>query len=104
MGIIMKMTKNREALIRLFYTNPGKSYYMREVGKILGKKPGVFQRMINNLDDEGVLTSQYIANARFFRANKKHPLYKELTSLARKLEKFDQTRRSAKTKKKRRPR
>ena len=48
---------------------------------MLGKKPGVFQRSLNALADEGILRSEYRANARYFQANKTHPLYKELKSI-----------------------
>ena len=54
---------------------------MQEIGRILGKKPGIFQRTLNNLEKEGILKSEYIANARFFKANKKYPLFKELKSI-----------------------
>ena len=58
---------------------------MQEVGRILGKKPGTFQRTINNMVTEGILTSEYKANARFFQANKKYPIYRELKSIVLKI-------------------
>jgi len=76
-----ELTKNRAGLLRLFLTNPEQSFYMQEIGRILGKKPGNFQRTINNMVKEGVLTSEYKANARYFKANKNYPLYKELKSI-----------------------
>jgi predicted nucleotidyltransferase len=76
-----EFTKNRAALLRLFFTNPDRPFYMQEVGRILGKKPGVFQRAINNMEKEGVLTSEYKAHARYFKTNKAYPLYKELKSI-----------------------
>lgn len=75
------LTKNRADLLRLFFTNPEKSFYMHEIGRILGKKPGFFQRTINSLESEGILMSEYRANARYFRVNKEYPLYKELKSI-----------------------
>lgn len=54
---------------------------MHEIGRILGKKPGSFQRTINNMESEGILLSEYRANARYFRINKEYPLYKELKSI-----------------------
>lgn len=76
-----ELTKNRAELLRLFLTNPEQSFYMQEIGRILGKKPGNFQRTINNMVKEGILTSEYKANARYFKANKNYPLYKELKSI-----------------------
>ncbi len=76
-----ELTANRAELLRLFLTNPEQSFYMQQIGRILGKKVGNFQRTINNMEREGILTSEYKANARYFKANKKYPLYKELKSI-----------------------
>ena len=75
------LKKNQAALLNLFFTNPERSFYMQEIGRILGKKPGTFQRTINNMVSEGMLISQHKANARFFQVNKKYPIYKELKSI-----------------------
>ena len=76
--------KNQLLLLKLFLTNPEKSFYMQEAGRILGKKPGVFQRTLNSLVKEGWLTSEYRAHARFFQANAHHPLYPELKKIVAK--------------------
>lgn len=75
------LTKNRAELLKLFHTNPDRSFYMQEIGRILGKKPGTFQRTLNNMVSEGILISEYLANARYFKVNKNYPLYKELKSI-----------------------
>lgn len=76
-----ELTKNRAELLRLFFTNPEQFFYMQEIGRLLGKKPGVFQRTLNNMEKEGILVSEYKANARYFKTNKAYPLYKELKSI-----------------------
>lgn len=75
------LTKNRAELLRLFFTNTDRSFYMQEIGRILGKKPGIFQRTLNNMVSEGILKSTYQANTRYFKLNKNYPLYKELKSI-----------------------
>lgn len=75
------MTKNRAELLKLLLTNPDRAFYMQEIGRILGKKPGVFQRTLNNMVSEGILKSEYRANARYFKADRDYPLYKELKSI-----------------------
>ena len=75
------LTKNRAELLKLFFTNPEQAFYMQEIGRIFGKKPGIFQRTLNNMASEGMLESEYKANARYFKANKNYPLYKELKSM-----------------------
>jgi len=76
-----EITKNRAGILRLLFTNPDKSFYMQEIGRILGKKPGNFQRTINTMEKEGVIISEYKANARYFKVNKEYPLYKEMKSI-----------------------
>jgi predicted nucleotidyltransferase len=75
------LTKTQAELLKLFLTNPDRSFYMQEIGRILGKKPGIFQRTLNNMVLEGILISEYRANARYFKANKDYPLYNELKSI-----------------------
>jgi predicted nucleotidyltransferase len=79
--MMRELTKNRAELLSLFFTNPERSFYIQEIGRILGKKPGVFQRTLNKMEKEGILISEYKANARYFKANKDYPLYKELKSI-----------------------
>jgi predicted nucleotidyltransferase len=78
---MLKLSKNKALLLRLFYTNPEQDFYIQEIGRILGKKPGVFQKTLYAMESEGLLTSEYKANARFFRANADYPLYEEYKSV-----------------------
>jgi outer membrane protein len=75
------LSKNKTRLLKFFYDHPGRQFYMQELGRHLGKKPGTFQRALNNLYEDGLLVSEYKANARFFAINKKHPLYTGLKSV-----------------------
>jgi predicted nucleotidyltransferase len=54
---------------------------MQEIGRILGKKPGYFQRIINSMERDGVLVSERKANARYFKVNKEYPLYEEYKNI-----------------------
>jgi len=78
---MITLTRNKAELLKIFFTNPEKSFYMQELGRILGKKPGVFQRTLNNLEREGILVSEYRASARYFMVNKDHPLYNEFKNI-----------------------
>src|SRR4030067_3070562 len=78
---MFKLSKNEALLLRLFFTNPGREFYIQEIGRILSKKPGVFQRTLYNLERSGILASQYRATARYFRANEGHPLFEEIKSI-----------------------
>jgi len=78
---MINLSKNEAQLLRLFYTNPDQAFYMQEIGRILGKKPGVFQRTLYDMENKGILRSEYKANARYFRANRDYPLYQEYKSI-----------------------
>ena len=78
------LSKNKLKLLKLFYDHPAGEFYIQEIGRKLGKKPGVFQRALNNLYKDGLLLSEYKANARFFRINKDNPIYNELRSIVSK--------------------
>jgi len=77
----LNFTKNQILILGFFFNHPEKSYYMREIGRLIGKEPGVFQKDINKLVGSGILTSEYRAKSRFFTLNKLHPLHKEYKSI-----------------------
>ena len=62
------LSKNKTKLLGLFFTNPEDSFYIQEIGRILGKKPGTFQRTLNNLISERILISEYKGNLRLITA------------------------------------
>ena len=78
------LNKNQLKLLKLFFENPNGEFYIHEIGRKLGKKPGVFQRSLNNLYKDGLLLSEYKANARFFKVNRDSPIYNELKSIVAK--------------------
>ena len=79
--VMLKLSKNKALLLSLFYTNPDQAFYIQEIGRILNKKPGIFQKTLYAMESEGILSSEYTANARFFRANTDYPLFKEYKSI-----------------------
>jgi len=80
-NMLLKFTKNQTLILEIFFNDPEKSYYLRELGRIIGKQPGVFQRDINKLVQSGILISEYQAKSRFFKLNKNYHLYNEFKSI-----------------------
>jgi predicted nucleotidyltransferase len=78
---MLNFTKNQTLVLEIFFNQPDKEFYMREIARMLDKQPGVFQRDINKLTAEGILKSRYQANARYFSLNNKYPLFSELKSI-----------------------
>jgi predicted nucleotidyltransferase len=77
----LKFTKNQTLILEIFYSHPEKLYYLRELAQMMGKEPGVFQKDINKLVEEGFLENYYKTKRRFFKINKKYPFYNELKSI-----------------------
>lgn len=78
---MLQFTKNQILILEVFFNHPERAYYLRELARILGKEPGVFQRDINKLVENGVLEDYYKASRRFFKLNKNYHLFKELKSI-----------------------
>lgn len=75
---------NQQVLLNLFITNPEQEYHLHEIGRILEKKPGTFQKALNALEERGILKSHMRGNQRLVSLNKKYPLLKEITKIIQK--------------------
>lgn len=73
--------KTKSEILGIFFTNPDKSYYIGELGRILNKKPGVFQRTLDKLVKDNILYSEYQGNQRYFKLNKEYMFFDELKSI-----------------------
>lgn len=80
----IKFTKYQTKILEIYFNNPEKEYYVRELARLIKKEPGVFQRDLNKLEEFGILESYILGKSRFFRLNKKHQLYMELQALFKK--------------------
>lgn len=74
----------RGEILKLFFSDPEKEYYLREIARILGKVPGYYQRNLSEFVKNGILHDRRQGNMRFFELNKNHPLYEELKSITSK--------------------
>ncbi len=75
---------NQQALLALFVSGPAGEYHLHEIGRILDKKPGVFQKSLNSLEKEGILKSRMRGNQRLVSLNKQYPLLKEIIKIIQK--------------------
>lgn len=78
------LKNSKGEILKLFFQDTDKEYYLREIGKHLNQEPGAFQSAIKNLVEEGILKDERRANLRFFRLNKDYPLYEEIKSIVSK--------------------
>lgn len=75
---------NQQDILSLFVSNQEQEYHLHEIGRILGKKPGVFQKAINALEEEGILKSRRRGNQRLISLNKQYPLLREVSKIIQK--------------------
>jgi predicted transcriptional regulator with HTH domain len=71
----------RADVLALFLNAPEEKFYVREVARLLRKNPSGVKRELDNLEKMGIVSSQRVANLKYFRANKKSPLYSDLKKL-----------------------
>ena len=74
-------SKNQMLVLALFFAHPGEEFYLSQIGEILGKRPGYFQRGINALESEGILQSRKRGNQRVFAVDENYPLLSEVRSI-----------------------
>lgn len=79
------LTSNQLQILAVFVENPDKDFYLSQIGRIIGKQPGVFQKGINALEKEGWLIVSRRGNQRVFKINRNHPLFSEIKALIRKV-------------------
>lgn len=87
----MRLTKNQSLILSIFFANPGKTFYLRELSRMMKKEPGVFQKDINNLEAEGILNSSFKGKSRFFELNRNYPLYNEIKGIIKKTTGIEKT-------------
>jgi len=80
---LFKLTKSkaREKILRLFFSNPSKKYYLRELERILNISVGNIRRELLVLQKKGIFESEKVGNLLYYFLNKKHPLYGEIKKI-----------------------
>lgn len=80
---IFNITKSklRLALFTLFFTNPEKSYYLRELERLLGFSAGNIRNELLKLEKQGLFLKDHQANLVYFKLNQNYALFQELKSI-----------------------
>ncbi len=74
-------SKLRRDLLRLYFTNPDKEYYLRELERMTGFSVGNIRRELLKLESKGLFTFRRQGNLVYCSLNKKHPLFKPFKSI-----------------------
>jgi len=80
---LFRITKSklREDLLALYFTNPNKKYYLRELERILNFSVGNIRRELIKLESTGLFLSENKGNLLYYYLNQSYPLFKELKSI-----------------------
>ncbi len=68
-------SKTRVKLLHLFLNNPGKSFYVREITRLVDEQINSVRRELANMSDVGIITSLSKDNKLFYEVNNKYDYY-----------------------------
>lgn len=83
-------SKTRTKLLALFFSDMERSYYVREITRVIGEQINSVRRELLNLDSIGIIKNETYDNKVYYSANTKHPFAHALSELFSK--KIDQIR------------
>lgn len=66
-------SKTRAKLLELFFSNVGKSYYVREITRVIEEQINSVRRELINLEGIGIVKSETYDNKVYYSANMKSP-------------------------------
>jgi len=74
-------SKTKRKLLKLFLMNPNKSYYTREIEKLIHEPINAVRRELGYLKKAGFLLVEKDGNRKQFRVNERFPFYVELKKI-----------------------
>lgn len=83
-SLYIAKSRIRKDLLTLFFTNPSKKYYLRELERMLGYSAGSIRRELLRFQKDNLFNTQRVGNLLYYSLNTKHPLFKELKSIVSK--------------------
>ncbi|MEI6755890.1 MAG: transcriptional regulator [bacterium] len=74
-------SKTRVKLLQLFYSNPNRSYYVREITRKIDEQINSVRRELSNLLSIGIITSDNTNNKLYYEVNQKFEHYEPLQQI-----------------------
>jgi len=74
-------SKTRTKLLSLFFSNPERSYYVREMTRVIDEQINSVRRELINLEGIGIIKNETYDNKIYYSANNKHPFSRPLVVL-----------------------
>lgn len=74
-------SKTRAKLLKLFFENTEKSFYVREMTRVIDEQINSVRRELLNLESIGVIKNETFDNKIYYSANNKHPFARPLAEI-----------------------
>src|SRR3954452_16556703 len=74
-------SKTRVKLLQLFYGNPNRSFYVREITRKIDEQINSVRRELSNLLSIGIITSDNTNNKLYYEVNQKFEYYQPLKQI-----------------------
>ena len=74
-------SKTRVKLLQLFYSNPNRSFFVREITRKIGEQINSVRRELSNLLSIGIITSDTTNNKLYYEVNQKYEYYAPLQQI-----------------------
>lgn len=74
-------SKTRVKLLQLFYSNPNRSFFVREITRKIDEQINSVRRELSNLLSIGIITSQDSNNKLYYEVNQKFEYYQPLKEI-----------------------
>jgi hypothetical protein len=74
-------SKTRVKLLQLFYTNPNRSFYVREITRKVEEQINSVRRELANLQSIGIITSDTSNNKVYYEVNQQYEYFSPLSEL-----------------------
>ena len=74
-------SKTRVKLLQLFYTNPNRSFYVREITRKVEEQINSVRRELANLQSIGIITSDTSNNKVYYEVNQQYQFFAPLSEL-----------------------
>lgn len=77
-------SKTKTAILELFFNNPEKEHYLRQMERITGYSVGNIRREIVKLEKSDLFSSRILGKVKLYKLNTHHPIYNEIRNIVRK--------------------
>ena len=74
-------SKTRVKLLQLFFSNPNRSFFVREITRKIEEQINSVRRELANLLSAGIISSETTNNKLFYEVNQKYEFYKPLSEI-----------------------